>query len=472
MAQPADIVAVSLPILVGVSLIALAVVVIRNGGDHRHNLFFAALYSLSGIKSFSEGIDQVADGFNATSPLFPPTLFWQLLASFAALAMLPLLCLFVASFPRPVGWMTRRPALGALAFLPSLILGAILVAAVRDPKWIGLFQDAVPVFNLLSVGLTVTALVLILRTRRGSPDPVERTQALYVVVGFLPAFVAGWGITALQFLGDAGQVDPATVSQTTDAVIHYLSPLVELLAAGAVGFAILKYNILGIKPGFRLGVKSFLVGFIFVMAFLTTQYVESVVLEGQLFAFAGKYGFLLSAVSGIVLFKPIERVSNRISERLLPPATDAAALTSRAAEIYRVQCNHVLRDATVTERELALLRNLREQLGLTEGQARSIEEEVERRLHVDAPETGASSTTATRHVARAQAEVAQAPVEVVRASPLPPASRPVAKAAPKKSSGATAAKATKASPAKTAPPQRKGPAPKAAKKAAAKRSKP
>lgn len=423
MATPAEVLAVVLPVLVGIALIALASVVIRHGGGHRFNVFFAALYILSGLKSMSEGLDQVATQFNEKAPLFPPTLFWQLLAAFCGLAMLPLLFAFVASFPRPVNWMVRRPGLAVLAAWPSVVMGCILTVAVLDPSYVRLYLDVVPVFNVLGVALSVIALLLILRTRRDSPDTVERTQARYVAVGFLPAFFFGWVITGIQFLFDGGAVSATTANGLTADIVHYLSPMAELFAAGLVAFAILKYNILGIQPGFRLGVKSFVVGFVFATVFLLTQFVENVILQGQLFGFAddftGGYGsFILSGVTGLVLFKPIERVSERVSDRLLPRAPDDGP-GARAAEIYQAQCTYVLRDAHVSEREMALLRNLRAQLGLTDGQARAIEERVERILHVDAPQTGATAATEPHRIAAAHATTARGDVEVRRASPLP-----------------------------------------------------
>lgn len=472
MPSATDITAIALPVVVGFALIGLAILVIRNGGGHRHNVFFATLYILSGIKSFSEGVDQVADSFNAQAPLFPPEFFWTLMAGFCALGMLPLLFLFSASFPRPVKWMTQRPKLALLAAVPSAGMAALLTGALLDPNVAPLFLDAVPIFNLLGVVLSVVVLVLLVRTRRSSTDHVERTQALYVAFGFLPGFLAGWSITAIQFLHDGGWVASVDAEEATLNIIHFLSPLGELFAAGLVGFAILKYNILGIKPGFRVGVKSFLVGFIFAVVFLTTQFIENVVLQGQLFNFAGDYGsFILSGVTGIVLFKPIEKVSSKVSNRLLPQDKDPTGVDSRAADIYRSQCSHILRDAQVTPREMALLRSLREQLGLTETQARAIEEQVERRLHVDAPETGASPGTATPHVLAAHAAMADEAVEVVRASPLPvSAPRPAPRAASPSAKPSTAKgaskKATSAAPKSTSA-KPKAAAPKAASKAPA-----
>jgi hypothetical protein len=407
----ASLLAVILPVIVGLALVGIANLVVRNGRDHRHNLFFAGLYFLSGLKSISEGLAVKADSFHAGAALFPPQAFWDLLGIFCALGMMPLLLLFVSSFPRPVGWMLRSPRLAALAFLPSALVTILLVLFVTGQLPPDLYIGAAQGFNICFFAVTVIAIVLLMRTRSRSPDAIERTQSTYVLLGFLPAFLTGWAVSGLQ-LAEGSLVDPAVAGATIDTILHFVSPVFELVACSLVGFAILKYNILGINPRFRLGVKSVLAGAMFLTLFMVTQFIENVVLQGKVFAFAGDYGsFILSGATGIVLFKPIEKVSGRASDKLLPgaaavvaaqaaadegvaaahaPAAQAAVL--HAEQIYHAQCTYVLRDAQVTERELALLRNLRTQLGLTEDQARRIEQEVEVLLKVDAPETGNAAT--------------------------------------------------------------------------------
>lgn len=460
--KSATVMSVALPCLVGVALVGIAILVLRNGAVHRHNLVFGAYYLLSGLKSFSEGVDGVAQGFHANAPLFPPEGFWTLLAAFCALAMLPTLLLFLASFPRPLEALQRRPALGAVVFLPSALVAVLLVGGLLGVASAQAQATASGAFNVYGTLLTVLVLVHVLRATH-SPERIERTQARYVALGFFPAFLMGWIITLLQIAPGYGLVDAATASVWVQDLIHFVSPLLELLSAGAVAFAILRYNILGVSPRFRIGVKSFLVGFIFVVVFLMTQFVENVVLQGKLFSFAGEYGsFMLSGIAGIVLFKPIERVSEKAADRLVPDrkGDDAA---QRAAEVYRAQCTYVLRDAQVTEREMAFLRNLRGQLGLSEAVARGIEESVERTLKVDAPQTGASAGTAPEFIAAAAADLGVG-AEVRRASapasgnhPPPVPVPPMRSAAPKGSASS---------------PGGSGPKPKRAAKASAKAAKP
>lgn len=393
---------VLLPVAVGLALLGLAYVVVRSGSQHRHNVFFAALYMLSGLKSLSEGLALAADGFHAQASLFPPQLFWNLLGVFCALGMLPLLFLFVSSFPHPVRWLQREPRLAAAAFGPSAIVAALLVLYLTGTVAPTAYLATAQAFNILFFAVTVSAVLLLLRTRARSPDPVERTQALFVLIGFVPSFTMGWIISGVQLAAEAGAIGAAQAGSVIQVVLHYLSPVAELLAASLVAFAILRYNILGISPRFRLGVKSSVAGLMFVALFFLTQFVENVILQGKVFAFAGDYGsFILSGATGIVLFRPIEKVSDRVAGHLLPAAAAreeataaGAAVTAavlHAEQIYHAQATYVLRDAKVTDRELAFLANLRQQLGLSEAQGRRIEEEVERILKVDAPQTGSSA---------------------------------------------------------------------------------
>jgi hypothetical protein len=399
----AEILAVLLPALVGLALITLATVVMRSGDGHRHNKLFAALYFLSGLKSLSEGIRPMADSFNASAPLFPDSGAWGLAGAVCALVMTPLLLIFVSSFPRPTEWIVKHPKRGVLAFVPSVVIALLLFTAASETV---AFVAAIA-FSIFSTFVTAAALLLLVKARAGSPDPVERKQAGYVIVGFLPSFIATWVITTLYVLVFYGAVAPTVAQGLLDSVVGILSPIFELVAASLVGFAILKYQLLGVNPRFRLGVKSALAGGMFIALFVLTQFVENVILQGKVFSFAGDYGsFILSGATGIVLFKPIEKVSGRVSDKLLPGAAAVAAAASagdpeakpaeqassaatlHAEQIYHAQCTYVLRDSQVTEREMALLRNLRTQLGLGEEQARRIEEEVERLLKVDAPQTG------------------------------------------------------------------------------------
>ncbi len=399
MAAWAGLLAILLPVATGLGLVGLAALVFRQARHLRHSVIFAALYFLSGVKSLTEGLGPVADSWHQTAPLFPGAARLRDIGVLCAFFMAPLLLWFILEFPRPAR-VLRGHAHRGWGFLA---IGALSAAVyfLRPRDWVPgeplpwqvsylfLFEAAVAL-------LTVFAVFRLSATRRSSPDAIERRQSRYLLVGFLPAFLATWFLTAEDLLlfrawrtQDAAYAPPFGTLYAD--VIQYYSPVAELLAASVVSFAILKYQILGAERKAKVGVRNVVFGAILATIFLFTQFVENVILQGKLFAFAGDYGsFLLSGMAGIVLFRPIEKVSRKASDRLFPDTAkpEAAYLAQRAAEIYHAQCTYVLRDAHVSDRELRFLQNLRAQLGLAEAEARRIEEEVERILKVDAPQTG------------------------------------------------------------------------------------
>ncbi len=408
---PYGLLAFVLPLVVGVGLVVLAAFVVRHGRAQRHNLLFAGLYLVSGVKSLSEGLFQVADQFHVTAPLFPDGIAWFHVSQACAFLYTPLLLWFIFSFPRPAGWMARRPWLGLLFVWPSIVVAGFLWFPPSGP----LRDLATQAFNVFGTGATVLAVVRLALLRARSQEKSERSQAGIMLLGFLPAFVFGWVLTILL---DFQQT--ATVVAWELRILLYFSPALEIVAACVVAYAILKYALLGVELKAKVGVKSLIMGALLATTFVVTGYIENIVFQGQIFSFAGPYGsFILAGIAGAVVFKPVEILGQKVSTRLFPQAANPspAYQQQRTEEIYRAQVVYVLRDAQVSDREWQFLRNLRDQLGLKEAAARRIEEEVERSLRVDDPRMGRSAVGTGRSPAPAAAPLGE--VEVKRASPLP-----------------------------------------------------
>ena len=90
---------------------------------------------------------------------------------FGALAVfLPLLFLFVSSFPHPAAWMQRSPRLGGLAFLPSLLLALLLSGFLVGAVPFDVLFLAMQAFNGLLFAVTVAAVssIRVWRRRRRS----------------------------------------------------------------------------------------------------------------------------------------------------------------------------------------------------------------------------------------------------------------------------------------------------------------
>jgi hypothetical protein len=477
--------ALALPILCGIGLLGIAILVARTGWQQRHNKLFATLYLLSGLNSIAQGLLSPAlappggflalpdgtpatasDLFHAAAPAFPGQAFWLPFSLACGLLMLPLLFLFILNFPRPMPWTVRHPRAQWAAFSVTVVFG-LLFAADFLPLLRGgtllqvlvALQQPLQAYNLLATAVILAATFVLWRTESQSASPIERRQARYLLIGFMPAFAATGAITLLAYVFGDGAY------QYQRPLISYIDPPLELMAAAATAFAILKYRLLDfelrVKGGFKYALMTLLLGGIFLAL---DVYVGNLLLQNVVFAWAGQAGSAaLGGLSSIVLFKPVHKLSDRITETLFP---DAAAPKvdyerQRAREIYQAQATHVLRDAKVTDREMAFLHALRDQLGLSAPEAEAIEETVERTLGVDSDRTG------QRHPAAALAPAPPAPqapptspARIQRPAAAPPATPGPKPAAPPAKPAAPAKPAPKASAKKAASPA-KPPAPKA-----------
>ena len=370
-----------LPAFVGSALVALSVFVFRSGRGRVDNLCFSALYAVSGLKSLSESVRPVADAFHARAPAFPTGDVWGSAAVVCGLLLLPLLVLFLLLFPRPAPALQARPLLGFLLFLPSIVLGYLLAVQPWgiDGVHVGL------ALNVLALAGTLLATSVLVRTLQTSADPIERTRARYALMGFAPAFAGTWAVVALEFLRAYAGVE----SILELALVNFVTPFLELVAAAVTAYAILKYQLLGIELKVKLGARYVLVTVAVVsVLFVMNNYVGEFVLE-PLFGFT-EYYWAIAAAIGALLFRPVEIGAEWLTNRIFPEtlADEEEYRDRRAADIYHAQTTYVLRDAQVSGRELAFLRSLRVELGLSGAEARRIEERVERILQVDSPVTG------------------------------------------------------------------------------------
>lgn len=441
--------ALTLPVLCGVGLLGLAFLVARVGWAQRHNKLFATLYLLSGINSVSQGLLTApadataelptwADRFHQAAAYFPGHQGWFAIEVVCTVLMMPLLLLFVLNFPRPAPWVVRHTALQGLVFVPAPFFAA---AVLLHPAWLPL-QAVQDLFNVVATAVTLAATYLLWRTRALAPSPIERRQAGYLLLGFVPAFAATGAITLLGYLLGQG---PALPYQRP--ILYYIDPPLELAAAAVTAFAILKYRLLDFELKVQGGFRYVLMSVIFFLVFLALDvFVGNLVLQNGVFAFAGPAGSAaLGGVTSVVLFRPVHDLSEKVALRLFPDVKDGSP-AQRAREIYQAQATHVLRDAKVTDRELSFLRTLREQLGLSATEAADIEEGIERSLGVDSERTGRSAlppvppppaavppAPARPPLPRAQgipAKPATAPAKTMApAKPPPPPAKPPAKRA-------------------------------------------
>lgn len=398
MHDAAAVAALALPAVTGLGLVALAAIVARTGWAHVHNRLFAALYTLSGVKSVADGLtaaagpgmDAWADGFHASSPLFPEAATWNGIDAGCSFLMLPLLALFVSRFPHPAAWTVAHPRRQLLPFLLTVVLAALDVWPPKSSApWVNLPWLLVA-SAVAGTAVTIFAVVMLVRARR-TATPVELRQTRYMLAGFLPSFAATWIITLLLgWYGTTGSPEALAGIVWTQS---YVSPVIELAAAALVAYAILKYRVLAVELRVKGGVKyAIMTVTVSGVLFLVATYVGNFVLQNRLFSFAGPQGSaILAGLGGMVLFKPVEKVAARLSDRLFPEAAGPRALYDRrrAREIYLAEVTQVARDGQLTPGERRLLRRLQEELGLDAPTAREVEDEAQRTLGItltlDAP---------------------------------------------------------------------------------------
>jgi hypothetical protein len=392
----------------------------------------------------------VADLFHQSSAYFPDSTVLFYVQVVCTVLMLPLLFLFVLNFPRPMPWTVRHPRLQWLAFSASLLFGAVFIF---QPQAVPL-QLALESFNVLATAVILAATFVLWRTEARSPSGIERQQAGYLLIGFLPAFAATGAITLL------GYAFGPLAAHYQQPLIYYIDPPLELIAAAVTAFAILKYRLLDfelkVRGGMRYVVLTLILGTFF---FVVEVYVGNFILQNRVFSFLGPYGSAgLAGAAGLVLFKPVHKLSGKVTDKLFPDAAGPKVdyERQRSREIYQAQATHVLRDARVTDREMAFLHTLRDQLGLSAAEAEQIEESVETTLGVDSDRTGQVHIPAPLRVLRqappppaAPPVPPRPPANIVR--PATPAPRAPAKAAVKPA--ATAPKAPARAPAKAAAPK-------------------
>jgi hypothetical protein len=361
-----------LPVLVGLCLIGLAVLVYRVGRVQLYNKFFAALYGLSGLKSASEGLAPISASWHASAPLFPGPRLWATLGSTCALLLVPLLVLFVLHFPRTNPWIQRRRAWAWLLFVPSAAVAVLLAGLIVGAVPLRVVARGGIAFDVWAVVATILAYGLLLHAWRFGTEALDRTRAGIVLLGFLPSFCASWFLTTTEIRTAL----VGTAAPLHDLVVYYLSPMLELLAACLVAYAILRYQLLGLEVRLKGSARYLLTTIaITTIVYLTSQFVENEVLQTEVFSFMGpRAAWIFSGIAAAALFKPMERLAGWMTSKIFP---GASAQERRAQEIFSAQAAYVWGDGHATERELAFLKKLRGQLGLPEDVASRIEAEVQ-----------------------------------------------------------------------------------------------
>lgn len=347
-----------MPLVVSLTLFALAAFVLRAGQPTIYNRVFFALYATSALKSLTESLAVLGRGQApsllevAAAKLYPLT----------AYLLIPLFLWFVLVFPRPVHAWLAQGGRGALTLL--LAVPFVLNDVFHLLPWI----RSVNAFNAYASMAGLLALGLLVYHAWETDGAEERLRirllaATFSLVVFSTIVVTLLTQAATRALrrGDEAAFD--LLFPRVEAFSLVVTPLLELVGATILMYAILRYQVLGVevvvKRATRTSLMAAALGTVFVVISNSVEQVFQItVLKGV------RFDFILAGFIATGLLLPVQKGTDRLANRLFPDAgsKDPRHLADRRIEIYEAQLRYALLDGTLKEKELAMLRNLREAL--------------------------------------------------------------------------------------------------------------
>lgn len=221
---------------------------------------------------------------------------------------------------------------------------------------------------LFNVFALVAAVDAYRRTRKGT---LARTRAGSLLVGFGSANLTN---VLLLLLVRARGPERLTESEVVPWVLLAIANVTVFSVALVYG--ILKAELFDVRLRIRWTVGRGALAAIFVATFfIAGQLAEN--LAGRL---VGDQAWILGAVaSGLLLFalQPLQRVSERIANTVVPNARSVAALPlSDRLAMYREQLEAAWEDGSLSKAERRVLEVSRARLGLTFEQSRTVEVQV------------------------------------------------------------------------------------------------
>lgn len=318
---------------------------------------------------------------------------------------------FALTHPTPILWLQRTPGRVAYVFLPLLVL-PIASAGVQffhyeeervdipagglDPESFfanpapsgqsrSFYVNGAPAVALLYfVGGAVAAAVISLRRSRRAGTPLERSRLRFVAIAVgIPLAVAGAAALALgavvvadllvRFAGgdDTPDLERGAAGAALNLLQWSVIPFVVLAPALAAGYVLLRYRLLNLDLRLRFALRASLVGTAFVLAFfVVAESLEAWVTHRM----ASQLWGVAAAAALLPVYKPLERVADRMAGRAFPATDDLARYrTARAREIYAAALEDNVRGPSITPAQRLELDVLAHSLGLTPEVAAGLE---------------------------------------------------------------------------------------------------
>jgi len=353
---------------------SLAVVVLLTGPGLRRDRLLAVLLIVEGT-AWGTG-----SGFLYLMESQAPV--WYLQATFVAmlLAMPGCVLAFCGTLPTPLlAPLRSRVGLALLAGWTLLAEGWFLthteqfVGAVV-PAWYATWDVDLPaitvnVFNLAGLGGIVSLAGSISAWRRSTPGSWARAQARAFSIAFGVHDIGMF--CALVLPGHA--VPPPPSGNLSDIFIILGVDCTSIAFVLLLSYGILKVQLFDVDLRIKRGIRRSTVAAVFVAVFLI---VEQLVQNW----FTGRFGLLVGAVAaGLLLFAlgPIRHFAEALSNGAMPGvAATPEYVAFRKLEVYRAAFEGLYADASVSEKERAMLERLRIKLAIRSADALAIEDEV------------------------------------------------------------------------------------------------
>lgn len=349
----------AMPLLVAVLLTLLSLFVLIRGQPVIYNRVFFVLYSTSAVKSLTEGL----------LALLPdqPTAFRSSIVNLnlaTGYVLVTLFLWFVLVFPRPVRPWLKQGYRGAITLLLAAPFLFVLVFGVFS------ISDTVNAFNAYASLVTVAGLGLLVYHAWETDSDEERHRIRLLAMTFSLNVFSTIVIFILYFLAlDAFSAGDTTAFQgyfnLARAFLLVLAPVLEIVGATILMYAILRYQLLGVellvKRVTRATLFALTIGFVFVVVSNSVeQLFQITVLAGV------PLDFLIAGFISAAMMYPVQKGTERIANRIFPRADSQQPdyLAQRRMEIYEAQLRYAFLDGTLKEKELTMLHALRESLGI------------------------------------------------------------------------------------------------------------
>jgi hypothetical protein len=247
-----------------------------------------------------------------------------------------------------------------------LVLAAILAAIVL---W-GSLKIGGTILYVSLVLLFLFALVASLDAWR-SADGIARSRAGTFAFAFGArdvcwGFVYGWA-TLVLWQGTYAIVDPS--APTVPFLVYALG---TLLAVPLIAYGILKTQLFDIDLRIQWTIRQSTIAAVFVAVFY-------VVTEGADRLFESEFGTWFGLVASALLIfvlSPLQRMAERVSRAIMPNTTDTAEYAMyKKLQVYEAALAEAL-PGGISAKERALLRHLRDSLGIAAADADALERDL------------------------------------------------------------------------------------------------